>query len=368
MLKKLKGVFLFDTEEVKDLETIRVRIMKDNRRFAVIWSLVQFLYGAFCFFLSFGKELFIQCRSVYVSVMILSSVAFLFAVFFARKELRLVYCSIFINYASILSSGILIARILLKDGNSTIMVFASLLIVPILFLSNTFLNILLAVTDIVAAAVLLKGALTTEIYRWCLTDIVIFASMGVIIGHFVNKARYERYVFAESAVQLADSNAKIAELQRKYAYYDQMTGLQNRRAYSEKVKELSDPMPAGYVVVMIDCNGLKRVNDTFGHVAGDECITGVADCLVRTFSGVETVYRLGGDEFCVVLKSTCEAVRIKLEEFERLCAEWKGQYADKISASYGIASTDEFSDFETVLRTSDRRMYEFKNNYHKNND
>jgi len=126
---------------------------------------------------------------------------------------------------------------------------------------------------------------------------VMFSAVGIIIGHIINKTRFERYAFAESAMELA-------ELRNRFAYYDQLTNLQNRRAYSERIKQLETDMPATCCVVTADINGLKQINDTFGHSAGGELIIGAAECLSQCFEGVGEVYRLGGDEFCVIAIGT----------------------------------------------------------------
>ena len=339
--------------------------MADNRKFAIIWSLIQFLYGSFCLFLSFYQEDYERCRNAYIATMALSVLAFVCALFFARKTQLSVYFSMLINDISLLGAGLLIAWFLLQNGTRTIMIFAAPLIFPILFVSSTLSNIIIALIDIIAAVFLLRHGLSAEIYRWCISDLIIFSSMGVTLGHFVNKARYERYVFAESAVQLAESNAKIAELQTKYAYYDQMTGLKNRRAYSEKIEELKKEMPADCFVIMADSNGLKQTNDTLGHLAGDELIIGAADCLRRGFEGVKTIYRLGGDEFCVIARGSEEEIKNSLSRLEKICSEWEGKYVSNLSVSYGVASAEEFSDIASILRAADKRMYEFKNNYYK---
>ena len=188
---------------------------------------------------------------------------------------------------------------------------------------------------------------------------------GLFLGHFINKARFERYEFAEYAVQLAESNAKLAELQMKYAYYDQMTGLPNRQAYAEKAEQLSKAFPALCCVVMADINGLKTANDTLGHEAGDELIIGAAECLRKSFDGVETIYRLGGDEFAVVTESTEADAKDRLTQLEKICADWKGNHVKELSLSWGLASAEEFSDFDTLKKTADQRMYEYKSHYYQ---
>lgn len=364
MFKKLKGILLFDTSSVGSLQSVQAQILADNRRFAMVWTLTQFFYGSYCLFMSFRDKAYALCRNVYIAVMIVSALAFLFAAVFSRKAPLLVYVAKILNDVSLLGAGLLIAWILLQNDISTITVFASVLIVPTMFVNNTLLNMIAALLDIVAAALLLKHGLPPDVYQWVISNLVIFSSMGVILGHFINKSRFERYVFAESAVQLAESNAKLAQLQTRYAYYDQMTELRNRRAFSEKSKELSENMPAYCCVIAMDINGLKASNDTLGHQAGDEVIVGTADCLRRSFVGLDTVYRIGGDEFSVILTDPKVDVGKCLKQLEKICADWKGQYVDCISISYGAASTEDFPDFNSILKTADQRMYAFKSNYY----
>ena len=198
----------------------------------------------------------------------------------------------------------------------------------------------------------------SDIFQWTESFFLIFGTVGILMGHFINRTRCERFVFAESAKQLA-------ELQTRYAYYDQMTGLQNRRAYSEKVEQLAKQLPVPCTVVMADINGLKETNDTLGHEAGDELIIGSADCIRRSFDGIDTVYRLGGDEFTVIMESPEAEARKRLKQMEKTCADWKGRLINGISISYGAASAEEFSDLDSLLKEADRRMYAYKSNYYQ---
>ncbi|MBQ3284577.1 MAG: GGDEF domain-containing protein [Ruminococcus sp.] len=153
-------------------------------------------------------------------------------------------------------------------------------------------------------------------------------------------------------------------MQAKYAYYDQMTGLLNRRKFSEKSDEFKLFMPPYCCVVMVDINGLKAMNDTYGHEAGDELIIGAAECLKAAFDGVESIFRIGGDEFCVILTDPQIDVESCLDQLEASCQQRKGHYVKNISVSHGFASTEEFTDFRTILKTADHRMYENKRSYY----
>ncbi len=146
---------------------------------------------------------------------------------------------------------------------------------------------------------------------------------------------------------------------------DKLTGLYNRRAYSKKIRELSEKLPERCCVVMADINGLKEANDTRGHNVGDELITGAAACMSQAFQDFGTVYRLGGDEFCVLMTGTAEDAAGCLKQLEKNCAAWKGQYIESISISCGVASAEEYSDIASLTKAADERMYESKRNYYR---
>ena len=94
-------------------------------------------------------------------------------------------------------------------------------------------------------------------------------------------------------------------------------------------------------------------------------IIGSAECFRKSFDGIDTVYRLGGDEFTVIVEKAENEVKKCPERMEKNCADWKGQLITGISISYGVASTEEFSDLDLLLKTADRRMYEYKSNYYQ---
>lgn len=164
---------------------------------------------------------------------------------------------------------------------------------------------------------------------------------------------------------LAKQMKQLAEQQTEYAYKDQMTGLKNRRAYTEAVQRMSNDLPVNCCVVMFDVNGLKTVNDTYGHEAGDELIIAAAQCICSAFEGVDLVFRLGGDEFCLITTGTEEEAKRCLEQLDQQTAAWNGQRIHGFSVSYGLVAADGQSDMETILKEADQRMYDYKDNYYQ---
>ena len=148
------------------------------------------------------------------------------------------------------------------------------------------------------------------------------------------------------------------------AEYDQMTGLKNRRAYDEKLSWLAKNAPAEFYIVSADLNGLKKANDAIGHRAGDELITGAAECLSAAFEGIDTIYRTGGDEFCVIMTGPIAKAQLCIARLEDLMTQWKGRYNSSISISTGVASNENHDSIESIVAAADQNMYEYKRNYY----
>ncbi|MCR4779732.1 MAG: sensor domain-containing diguanylate cyclase [Ruminiclostridium sp.] len=163
---------------------------------------------------------------------------------------------------------------------------------------------------------------------------------------------------------LAEKMKKLADIQTIYAYYDQMTGLKNRRAYSEEFDRLSKELPKDCCVIIFDVNGLKSVNDSMGHEAGDELIIAAAKCIRAAFGEQGDIYRLGGDEFCLIMTDPENKIPGCLEKLDHAAAEYKGKYLNGFSVSYGTGLYKEGSDFGALLKEADKNMYENKNRYY----
>ena len=356
MLSKIKDELLFVGVFRNNNEKVRNDILEDNRKAAIFWATVQIIFWFFSLIMSRFDSEYSDCLPVYIIVLFICSVSLFLALYVCPKQLRLVPVVAMALNIALLGAGLGITA--LKPHLRSAVIFCTLLIVPVSYVTDTLSTLVLIILDFLMLLITGSSRMDLDIFRWTITFFLIFGSVGILMGHFINKTRFERYVFAESAMQLA-------ELQTRYAYYDQMTGIQNRRAYSEKVEQLSRQLPVPCTVVMADINGLKEANDTLGHEAGDELIIGSAECLRKSFDGIDTVYRLGGDEFTVIMESPEAEAKKCLERMEKNCADWKGQFINGISISYGVASTKEFSDLDFLLKAADQRMYEYKSNYYQ---
>lgn len=153
---------------------------------------------------------------------------------------------------------------------------------------------------------------------------------------------------------------------REMALIDPLTGVFNRR-YMDEVfpREISKANRSGTELsfIMLDIDDFKEINTTFGHFGGDQYLRDVATLLKKTFRGSDTVLRLGGDEFLIVLPETSN--RQALRAAERLGWEtrwWNqaGHARYEISLSRGVATYRTGMDLKQVLEQADQDMYRTK--------
>lgn len=162
------------------------------------------------------------------------------------------------------------------------------------------------------------------------------------------------YFFGQLVLQREEQKRLV-----KYSFYDALTGARNRRALG-KFEQLGLSDYPSYGILVCDINGLKVVNDTWGHDAGDEFILDVARCLMEVF-GEENVYRMGGDEFLAY------GLQQEETEFYRAVNRVMGKItALNRSASLGAAYNDNGRvDNLTLRKTADQLMYEEKRKFYE---
>ena len=153
----------------------------------------------------------------------------------------------------------------------------------------------------------------------------------------------------------------FAELQETAAR-DKLTGLYNRRLFEEQFEAAvaRSLRTSEYLsLLIVDLDGLKRINDVSGHVAGDQALRTLADALRATIRATDVACRLGGDEFGVILpgSSAEDAVKVAERAQETLAQIGQGQY----SFSGGIARVTPIqSSAENVYRAADLAAYRAK--------
>ena len=149
------------------------------------------------------------------------------------------------------------------------------------------------------------------------------------------------------------------------AYHDALTGLPNRRLLADRFEQAAAHTRRSayqFALALIDLNGFKAVNDTYGHRAGDELLQFVGTGLAQSMRAEDTIARIGGDEFAVLIHSSqcfesVPAVEARIKAVIGQPVMIQGHQL-RISASIGVSlcPTDGV-DFEVLLEQADRRMY-----------
>lgn len=172
----------------------------------------------------------------------------------------------------------------------------------------------------------------------------------MLLGQTINRTKLYSKLFAVSDVM---------DLYIK----DAMTGLYNRRGYEKNIAGFFDSdkkMKCPIALASIDMDGLKYINDTFGHSAGDEAITSISSCISKAINKREIAARMGGDEFAVVLvldnpgrigqfiRTLRSLIKKENEEHD---------YPYLLSASIGTCELTEYGNLLECMNKADKAMY-----------
>lgn len=153
----------------------------------------------------------------------------------------------------------------------------------------------------------------------------------------------------------------------KYIYTsntDELTKCYNRRAYDSDMENLD--LNTEWIYISLDLNGLKKANDSLGHSAGDELICAASNCMKFVFASYGKIYRIGGDEFVVLIQESVSNIDSILQVFDTTIHDWHGKYSNSISVSYGVVKSTEqdFDSIHSVSKLADERMYKSKSEYY----
>ena len=184
----------------------------------------------------------------------------------------------------------------------------------------------------------------------------------------VNQSRDEVGELSASFQQTVDCLKIYMDRMNDLAYRDSLTGVKSKAAYAEETKKINNSIKLGFDqfgIMMLDINGLKRVNDQYGHEAGNSYIINCCKLICTIFKH-SPVFRIGGDEFIALLigedlkkvDRLLEKFYIKMEEIQReaTCPE------ERVSVAAGYAVFEEKVDqtFEDVFKKADEAMYKKK--------
>lgn len=183
----------------------------------------------------------------------------------------------------------------------------------------------------------------------------------------MNQSGDEVGELSSSFQQTVDCLRVYMERMSDLAYTDPLTGVKSRSAYDEEMRKVNNGLQMGFDqfgILMLDINGLKAVNDNYGHEAGNRYIINCCRLICNTFKH-SPVFRIGGDEFIVLLVGDdLTLIDRLLEKFDQSMRdkELSTEPEERVSIASGLAVYDETrdKDYQDVFKRADEAMYKKK--------
>jgi diguanylate cyclase (GGDEF)-like protein len=195
---------------------------------------------------------------------------------------------------------------------------------------------------------------------------VSLTALGLLLSGLVHSLELAGYELAVSAlvlivVRLALTvleNIQMADTSKREALTDALTGLGNRRKLMFDV-EAALERSGTTVLALFDLDGFKGYNDSFGHPAGDALLSRLGRALAESVQGHGNAYRLGGDEFCVLLGAPSEKLPERIQASVKALSEHGKGFV--VAPSYGsVVMPTEVSDVSAAFQLADQRLYSQK--------
>jgi diguanylate cyclase (GGDEF)-like protein len=222
----------------------------------------------------------------------------------------------------------------------------------IIILSLTALLVSLSVS------LYLKGAKT--IFGWDLS-LAVRVLVGLVLvftGHMI----YQHLKLRTTQKKLAEQQIQ-AEVFRRLAMFDPLTGLYNRRFAEQRLRAeiaRSERRGLSMIVVLLDLNDFKKINDSYGHLVGDQVLKEFAKCLSQATRGSDLAVRWGGDEFMLLLLD-CEVQQLSvvMARLDGFSVEASGKPLP-VSFSVGWKAYQPGDALEELIEKADRDLYTHK--------
>ena len=215
----------------------------------------------------------------------------------------------------------------------------------------------------------IEETLTTS--RWPLLLLVTLSLAAYGTVFYALKKMTAIKVLETEKLEIQKESGRLYEVTmqlEKYANYDMLTGLPNRRFFFEKLDGVireSERDASKFVLFYIDLDGFKDINDKYGHEVGDEVLITVGNRLLKGIRRTDFVARLGGDEFAIIIHDIIDIADVEnlAKKIHEMLQEIMhiGTIQCIINSSIGIAIyPDTGTTSETLLRHADRAMYDIK--------
>lgn len=287
ILKKIRNYLCYCGIEKDEYEAVKQSTYQSNFE---IWRILHCLMSAlfgFLFVYSLFADLFKSNTFFYLGIFAYS-LASTIIFFTLKKSSNLTQGLIYLSIAVLFLFGCLITQN--KPTTSATLFFILLLITPMFMIDQPFIMGILLVVVSAGFSVWMYNVKPYDIWEMDFIDAITYTVVGIFIHVIVNAIRIREFVLTRKINIQKDT--------------DDLTGLKNKGALTRAINEfLTDKSKDKGIMLMLDINDFKRVNDTYGHDVGDSVINQFGAFLAETFQKDDIVGRFGGDEFIVFIKN-----------------------------------------------------------------
>ena len=266
-----------------------------------------------------------------------------------HKKLTLLFVYAYMLFLS--ASSIITGVFLCKDRNA-VFFFIAQTTFPVIFLDTPLRMAGLSLVSAIVFDILAYFFKTPDRYMIDIMNSVIFLITGMLLSIFTANIKLNDFIFQKAIKTERDT--------------DGLTGLLNKSSMMREIRKSMTNDPKNGILVMLDVDDFKRINDSYGHVVGDFVISGIARCLNSSFRNSDIIGRFGGDEFVIFMPFTHDVViaQSRVKKVLSLMAETieLPNENDKVTGSFGIAVCSEFGDtYDDLFRKADYALYRAKN-------
>lgn len=236
--------------------------------------------------------------------------------------------------------------------------WGGVLLVPLFWLTDAFLDVyVFNLGDELHQGIF--DLEPVEIYMRVLIS-VMFIAFGFYAAYLLNRAERIKNELRNSNHELLQLKSELERL----AGADPLTGAFNRRTFHELLSKTisnAERHDHRFALLMIDVDHFKNVNDTFGHQAGDDVLRILCDLIVASVRSSDQLFRVGGEEFCLLVTVNDDIEAQKLaEKLHRVVRTHHFKQVGRITISIGIAHFREGDCQESIYARADEAMYEAK--------
>lgn len=356
MLEKLKNIVLHAGLTKEEYMETREARRESNRKHLAVYSsfgAVVFM-GLVIFSLVTDGAIQNNFKVYAVAFCIFAFLFFLNAYVFKKHPSRINTIFVYSFIVSLLAIGMYLGLVI-GPNERTAAYIALITLTPVLFFIRPIGLILVMLIANGTYLYLIQQIQTGENLGVNRLNVVCFGFVGTLVGMHVICVKARRIIAEVRYLKMLDT--------------DQLTDLPNRRCYEGDLENLRTGKTSyeRLVVMAFDVNGLKKVNDTKGHKAGEQLIIASANCIQNAFGKYGRCYRTGGDEFMVLLTRFEGSLKNVVADFEASMQAYHNDLIGELSISYGYVCSEAFPrlSVDEYVNIADANMYAYKANYYK---